>query len=110
MGIILNLVVPWVRIMQAHKTIETSRSFPASVEKTPRGFCYSSSSQKAEGSMSMIGPSAILVALISASTDFDHGISESSATTPNLMQRALPRRFRSLFAITLRLSSWNARA
>lgn len=47
--------------------------------------------------MSMIGPSAILAALISASTDFDHGISESSATTPNSMQRALPRWFRSLF-------------
>lgn len=30
--------------------------------------------------MSMIGPSAILAAMISASTDFDHGISESSAT------------------------------
>lgn len=60
--------------------------------------------------MSMIGPSAILAALISASTDFDHGISESSATTPNSMQRALPRWFRSLFAITMRLSSWNARA
>lgn len=60
--------------------------------------------------MSMIGPSAILAALISASTDFDHGISESSATTPNSIQRALPRWFRSLFAIIMRLSSWNARA
>lgn len=60
--------------------------------------------------MSMIGPSAILAALISASTDFDHGISESSATTPNSMQRALPRWFRSLFAIALGLSNWNARA
>ena len=34
--------------------------FSVSVEKTPRGFCYSSSSEKAEGSMSIIGSSAIL--------------------------------------------------
>lgn len=64
--------------------------------------------------MSMIGSSAILTtfgfSLISAGMDFDHGVSESSATTPNSMQRALPRWFRSLFASTLRLSSWNARA
>lgn len=57
--------------------------------------------------MSMIGSSAILTAfgfsLISTSTDFDHGISESSVATPNSMQRALPRWFRGLFAITLRL-------
>ena len=52
--------------------------------------------------MSMIGSSAILTAfgfsLISTSTDFDHGISESSVATPNSMQRALPRWFRGLFA------------
>ena len=35
--------------------------------------------------MSMIGPSAILAALISASMDFDHGISESSATTDTML-------------------------
>ena len=44
---------------QARRTINLSE-FSVSVEKTPRGFCYSSSSEKAEGSMSIIGSSAIL--------------------------------------------------
>ena len=64
---------------------QTSRSFPVSAERTLRGFCYSSSSRKAEGSMSIIGSSAILAtssaafdfSLISPGIDSDHGISES---------------------------------
>ena len=50
-----------------------------------REFSYSSSSENADGSMSIIGSSAILAApfaasgfsLMSAGTDSDHGISES---------------------------------
>lgn len=64
---------------------QASRSFPVSAERTPRGFCYSLSSRKAEGSMSMIESSAILTVSLAASgfslvpvgTDSDHGISES---------------------------------
>ena len=62
---------------------KTPGLFPSALRKV-REFSYSSSSEKAEGSMSTIGSSAILAAsaaasglsLISVGTDSDQGISE----------------------------------
>ena len=63
---------------------EKTPGLSPSASRKVREFSYSSSSEKAEGSMSMVGSSAILAAssaafgfsLISAGMDSDHGISE----------------------------------
>ena len=79
------LLIPDLRERQNKRVVrQTSWSFPVSAEKASRGF-YFSPSPKAEGSMSMIGSSAILAVSSAASgfslapvgTDSDHGIGES---------------------------------
>lgn len=74
----------WIRSMGASKqprrAMSPSEFFTVWIDETPRGFCFYSST-KVDGSMSIIGSSAISAAfgfsLMSAGTESDRGISES---------------------------------